>query len=486
MKVLLINTPTIYAAVTTSDWDTTAEDIGAFPPIGLSYLAGYLQEHSNHEVEILDSLAERLDYDEIEKRIIMAKPDLVGVTAFTATFYDTLMTVRLAKKHFPNCKVIVGGSHVTTHGEDTLHHKEIDFVVRGEGEKILCDIANTLESGDSVRQVEGVSYRDENGEFIHVGAPGYHKDVNELPLPAFDLLPLHLYKSAIGSGSIVGVIATSRGCPYECTFCNRPYRSYRSYTTERSIEEMQVLYDKGHREFMFFDDMFNIKPKRVIDYALAIKERFTERKDMDDVTWSFRGRVEQVTAEMAKLAYESGCRQILFGTDGGSDEDFIEVKKKITEKEVQKAVAICQKAGIETSINLIIGLPTHRSTNDIDNLLDFTIKTGTDFAQFNILIPYSDAPLYPVGVEKGILEQDFWSEYVKNPAPHAYIPIWDEYLTRDELSALLKKCYRKFYLRPSKVIKNLCKLRSLDELQIKLKGLKTILGYGGFSRNEAT
>lgn len=479
MKVLLINVPSKYAAVTTADWDTTAEDIGAFPPIGISYVAGYLEKYTKHDVRILDTLAERLDYDAIEKRVVEYKPDIVGMTAFTPSFYDVLTTARLVKKNFPNCYVCVGGTqHVKMYLEETLHHREIDFVVRGEGEIIFANLLNALQHGTPLPDVEGISFK-KDGSIVSVGPEGYIKNINELPSPAFGLLPLDKYKSAISTGKTVGTIASSRGCPYACTYCDRPYRTYRSYNNEKILSEMEYFYRKGIKEFVFFDDMFNLKPKRVIEISDAIIERFP------DIIWSFRGRADQVTEEMLKKAKKAGCRQIMFGIEAGKDEDLKAIKKKITTKQLTDSIALCKKFGIETSTNWIIGLPTHKSRRDILDLLNFAIKSGSDYAQFNILIPYAGTEIFDEGVKKKILPPDFWKNYVLNPAPNAYIPIWDEYMSREELSELLKICYKKFYLRPYNVIKNVLRVRSFSHFKTKFKGMLTVMGFGGFKREKA-
>lgn len=478
MKVLLINAPSKYSAATTTDWHTTAEDIGAFPPIGLTYLAGYMLAHANHEVKILDSLGERITYQEVEERIVAYKPDLVGITAFTPTFYDILCVARLVKKHFPDCYVCLGGAHVSSYPNETMQHKEIDLLVHGEGEIIFVNLLNALEKGEDISVLDGVSCR-KNGKIIHnTGRKGYIEDINALPSPAFGLLPLEKYKSAISTGNVCGTIASSRGCPYECTYCNRPYRSYRSYSNERILLEMRYFYNKGIKEFVFFDDMFNITPKRVIEISDAIIKEFP------DIIWSFRGRVDQVTEDMVKKAKQAGCRQIMFGVEAANNEDLKAIKKRITTDQVLNAVRICKKFGVESSTNWIIGLPTHKSRQDVVDLLKFAIKTGSEYAQFNILIPYAETEIFNDGVKRSILKADFWNEYTLNPAPNACIPVWEEHLTREELSKLLKICYRKFYLRPSNIIRNAMKTKTVGQFKTKLKGLLIILGFGAFKKDK--
>ena len=477
MKVMLINSLPKHAASATSDWDTAQEDIGAFPPIGLSYLAGYLTAYTDHDVSILDAVAERLDYAQIQERLLEVKPEIVGTTIFTPTFYDNLVLAKLVKKILPDCYVCVGGvQHVRMFAKETLSHPDIDFVVRGEGEEIFADLIDALEKGRPLSSVEGTSFI-EDGQIVSPGPEGYIKDINKLPPPAFDAMKLDLYKSVIGTGETVGTIATSRGCPYQCTFCDHPYRTFRVYNKDRVLSEMQYFYDKGIREFMFFDDMFNINPKRVSDISDAILATFS------DITWAFRGRADQVTEEMVIKAKKAGCVQMMFGLEATTDEHLKMIKKQMTTAQLQEAIKICKKVDMGTSSNYIIGFPFHRSRQDVLDVINFAINCGSNYAQFNILLPYAGTEIYDEGVKKGILPEDFWRNYVLNPEPNAYIPIWNEYLSREELSELLKMCYQRFYLRPSKVLENALKIRSMSQLKMRIKGMLAVMGIkGGYKR----
>lgn len=479
MKVMLINSLPKDGAYATSDWDTAQEDIGAFPPIGLSYLAGYLVERTHHEVVILDAVAERMDYPQIQERILKFNPDIVGATIFTPTFYGNLMLAKLIKRILPNCYVCMGGvQHVRMFLEETLQHPEIDFLVRGEGEIVFANLLGALEKGDSLNEAEGISFK-KDGNIISPGNEGYITDINTLPPPAYGIMQLDLYKNRIGTGKQVGTVATSRGCPYLCTFCDHPYRSFRSYSTDRIMSEMDFFYKRGVREFVFFDDMFNITPKRAIEISDGIIERFP------DIIWSFRGRADQITEEMVQKIKKAGCTQVMFGLEAAADEDLKAIKKSITIEKFLRGVALCKKAGIKTSANYIIGFPMHKTRQDILDLLKFSIKSGTDYAQYNILLPYAGTEIYNEGVQRKIISADFWHNYILNPQPNAYIPIWEEHLSREELSQLLKMCYQKFYLRPANIMKKIIEIRSFTQFKMQFMGMLTVMGFGGFSRKKA-
>lgn len=478
MKVMLINSLPKDGAYATSDWDTAQEDIGAFPPIGLSYLAGYLVSRTHHEVVILDAVAERLDYPQIQERILEFNPRVVGTTIFTPTFYGNLVLAKLVKRVLPECYVCMGGvQHVRMFLEETLKHPEIDFLVRGEGEIIFANLLDTLEKGKSLNEVEGISFK-KDGKIISNGKEGRITDINDLPPPAFGIMSLKLYRNRIGTAKQVGTIATSRGCPYQCTFCDHPYRTFRSYSVDRIMSEMGFFYKRGVREFVFFDDMFNVTPKRAMDISDGIIERFL------DIVWSFRGRADQITEEMAKKIKKAGCTQVMFGLEAAKDEDLKAIKKHITIEQFLKGVALCKKAGIKTSANYIIGFPVHKSRQDVLDLLNFAIKCGTDYSQYNILLPYAGTEIYNEGVRRKIIPGDFWSKYISDPQPNAYIPIWEEYLSRRELSELLKLCYQKFYLRPSKIVKQVLETRSFSQFKMRFQGMLTVMGFGGFRRKK--
>lgn len=479
MRVMLINSLAKDGAYATADWDTAQEDIGAFPPIGLSYLAGYLVEKSHHNVKILDAVAARLDYEQIAQIILEFKPEIVGTTIFTPTFYGNLMLARLVKKILPNCYVCMGGvQHARMFLEETLKHPEIDFLVRGEGEIIFANLLDALEKGKPLNEVEGISFKKE-GKIISPGKEGYITDINNLPPPAFEIMPLKLYKNRIGTGKQVGTVATSRGCPYQCTFCDHPYRTFRTYSVDRVMSEMGFFYKRGVREFIFFDDMFNITPKRAMEISDGIIECFP------DIVWSFRGRADQITEEMVKKSKKAGCTQVMFGLEAAKDEDLKAIRKHITIEQFLRGVALCKKAGIRTSANYIIGFPTHKSRQDVLDLLNFAIKCGTDYSQYNILLPYAGTEIYNEGIRRKIIPGDFWSKYISDPQPNAYIPIWEEYLSREELSELLKLCYRKFYLRPSKIIEKALETKSLSQFKMRFQGMLTVMGFGGFRRRKA-
>jgi len=191
-----------------------------------------------------------------------------------------------------------------------------------------------------------------------------------------------------------------------------------------------------------------------------------------------------VTEDMLRLAKKSGCRQALFGVEDATDEGLKRINKKITVEQVRRAVRLCRKLGILTSTNWIIGFPHHKAREDILHLIDTAVAIDSDFAQFNIMIAYDGTEIFKEGVAKGLFPADIWRRHAANPVANFVEPIWEEHLSRSELSQLLKLCYRRFYFRPLPIFRKLLRLRRLSELVLFVKGALTILGIKGYHRKK--
>ncbi|WP_300161641.1 radical SAM protein [Solidesulfovibrio sp.] len=475
MKVLLLNVPDAHVGKTTDDWDLEATDIGVFPPMGILYLAGVLRAGGRHEVALVDCILDRLGPEEAAARAAAFAPDVVGLTVYTPTLYDALVLTRRIRELLPKAAIVWGGPHTALYPEASMAQAEVDYLILGEAEETLPAFLDALEAGRSFDDIPGVVWR-QDGRTRRSGDPGYVKDIDSIPFPAFDLLPYRRYFSAIGTGLPVGTICSSRGCPFHCTFCCKPYSTYRSRTVENILDEMAAYYAQGIREFFFFDDLFNASAKRVTAIAQGILDRGF------DVVWSFRGRVDAVTEDMLRLAKKSGCRQALFGVEDATDEGLRLINKKITVEQVRRAVRLCRKLGILTSTNWIIGFPHHKTREDVLRLIDTAVSIDSDFAQFNIMIAYDGTAIFRQGVEKGLFPADIWSRHAFEPVPNFVEPIWEEHLSRAELSQLLKLCYRRFYFRPLPILRKFLRVRRFGELALFAKGALTLLGIKGYHR----
>lgn len=470
MKILLVIPPYKNTLVMEAP-NEIFEEFGTYPPLGLLYLAASLRKYNpNHEIKILDCDAYRLDFSDVEKTINEFKPDAVGVTAYTPTIYDALQVVKLVKKINPNIITIMGGHHTDMYHKETIALGNIDYIVLGEGEEILPKLVEAIENGGNIRQIPGLVLK-QSDEIVVTGEPGYIRNLDDLPLPARDLMDIDKFQCVLGRDKLVATVMSSRGCPFRCTFCYKPLktRAWRFRSAENIVAEIEQCCNLGIKEIFFFDDNFSVDMKRVEKICDLIIEKGL------DITWSYRGRVSSISYEMLQKCRKSGCHRIHFGVETGTDEGLRRIKKDITTDMVRNAFKLCKKVGITRVGNFMIGLPGEKK-EDMFKTIEFAKSIGTDYAEFAILTPFPRTELYEEGIKRGIFD-DFWLEFAKNPTPDFKLKVWNEYYSREELFQILEECLKKFYFDPRTMIKILFSIRSFKELSTKIKAGMSLLNY---------
>ena len=442
--------------------DEFFESYGYYPPLGLLYLESYLHQSYDCDIKILDCIVSEIGYKEIRRYISEEKPDIVGITSFTSVMYDLLKVASIIKEVSPETKVIVGGAHATIYPIETASLPNIDAVVIGDAELVRKIALNT-----SIDGIKGIAFKI-NGNVVMTGNREYNKDLDSLPFPDRTKVPYQKYTCSIGREKVMTTVMSSRGCPFRCTFCNSPEKSYRVRSPQNIILELEKINKLGIKEVFFFDDLFNINKKRVLEICTLIKEKRLQLR------WSFRGRINGIDEELVKALKESGCERIQFGIETGSDEEMKLLRKKLTTSEVRRVVSICSDLGITTTGSFMIGLPGD-TIDKIKNRFRFAEGLGLDYVQYAVLIPYPYTEVYKEGIRRGFFGTDVWLEYAKKPQPDFIPPIWEEFVKRDELYRLLNKGFRSFYFRPKFIIKSFLNLSSFGELKKKVQGAIALL-----------
>ncbi len=209
MKVLLINPPRENEIIGNNP-TIIEEERGFNPPLGILYIAGYLEKHTDHNIAIIDSQVERLDYSLLLSRIDSIKPNIVGLTAMTMTIIDVIKTVGIVKKVNKDIKIVLGGPHVHLYPEETINLQGVDYLVLGEGEETFKDLLNAIEDRSKLRNIPGLVFKD-NDEIINTGIRPAIKELDNLPFPARHMVPYKKYSSLLAKGDVVTTIFTSRG-----------------------------------------------------------------------------------------------------------------------------------------------------------------------------------------------------------------------------------------------------------------------------------
>ena len=466
MRILLINPPS-GNEISSNTPPIVDEEQGFFPPPGIMYVAAYAEKYTDHQIEILDTQVEQLKYSQIEQEIRKRKPDIVGITTMTFSLIDSMLTAKIVKKVDDGIKVILGGPHVSIYPEETIKFPEVDYLVLGEGEIAFTELLQNFDDKDKLRYVKGLVFKD-NGDIVNTGSREFIKDLDALPSPARHLTPYRKYRSLLAKEPTITTMITSRGCPYRCTFCNRPHmgKRFRARTPSNVIDEMEECARMGINEIAVYDDTFTLDRQRTIDICNEILSRGLKIK------WDIRTRPDIVDKELLIKLKQAGCDRIHYGIEAGTPEMQEVLKKEITLEQAENAIKWSKEVGIPTLAYFMIGSPGE-TREQIMQTINFAKELEPDFAHFSITTPFPATELYAVGLKESIIKSDYWQDFAENPVEKFETPYWEENLSRKELIELINFAYKKFYVQPKYILQRLLKVRSFDEFKKKAKaGLK--------------
>ncbi len=363
------------------------------PSLGLLHLAAEVRR-IGYVPSIIESDILDLDADAVARRVIRAKPRFVGITLFTVGVAESVRIAQRIKASLPDTTIIVGGPHIASMGPETLQRfPEFDVAVQGEGEKVLVELLQAIESGGDLAQVRGLIYRD-GGQIKTTPAPMTPNELDELPFPAWDLLPRfpHAYPLAIYDypAGPVATIAASRGCPFHCKFCDTSTfgARVRYYSPGKVMEMMQHLNARyGVRHVLFVDDLFLASRLRTTELC----ERLIASKLK--MTWSCAARVDTVKPDLLGLMKRAGCWQISFGLETGSDAMLRKMDKNARVEKSEQAVRWTADAGIRVKGLFMLGYPGE-TRESIELTKAFVRRIPMTIMNLTKFTPYPGSPVY--------------------------------------------------------------------------------------------
>ena len=457
MRVCLINPP----------WFTKQGNIwhsvrSTMPPLGLLYLASFL-EKERIDIEVIDFQASFKSWEDVERIIKYRQYDFYGITSTTAIINNAYRVSRIIKTYHPEAKIIFGGVHVTALPEEALANKEIDFVVRGEGEETLL----RLVKGDPLQAISGLSYRKDKS-IIHNKPDGLVEDLDDLTFPAFHKINLKLYHPAVGSYKRLPAInmLTTRGCIGKCSFCNSAHIPLRVRSADNIFQEMKMLYEKyGIREISFYDDIFTVQPKNIEQLCdLLIGHKI-------DLTWSCFARTDCVTPPLLKKMKAAGCHQIMYGIETASSQILQKINKGIDQSKNKTAIELTKEAGIEVRCTFMFGNPGE-TVETLDDTIRYSIELDPDIALYNITTPYPGTAMFDWAKNNGYLMHQRWDDYdLGNPVmslPTVLTPL---------VKKKYKEAFKKFYLRPRFIIKKIINVLLLREIPMVWEEAQAFLNF---------
>lgn len=428
------------------------------PPLGLGALSAYLKSNGIR-VKVIDALKDNINKDKILEILAKENPDAVGINCLSA-FYNEVIELSLLIKQ-KNLRCLIGGVHPTFLPYKTLVDSKADFVLCGESEISLTKLIKNNFVNNNIRGVYSLKNLSDENQLVLKGE--IIEDLDEAPFTDWDELNPNLYPKAphgaIAKNFPIGIISTSRGCPYECTFCASPQfyeRKIRFRSPENVIQEIKYLIEQyGVKEIHFEDD--NLTLKR--DHIEKICNLLIENKIK--ISWACPNgiRADKVDKDLIKLMKQSGCYYFAYGIESANIKILNNIKKHETIDIINKSINIADECGISCQGFFIFGLPGE-TKETIQETINFAKKSRLSRAQFLILDVLPGCELWTT------LKGEFTPNFAKNSYKE---PEWiPKCLTKKDLLKAQSKAFKIFYLRPFIFFK-LLKSVKIDQIKFLLK-----------------
>ncbi len=420
------------------------------PQLGMGYISSYLKANGI-ETEIIDGLNLSLTNAEIADRC--ASADLVGINCLS-DYYPKVVELSHILKDRGHI-VVIGGPHASVLPMETLAGTGADCVVVGEGEQTMLELVEALEGKRSLTTIQGLVTR---GAQTFTKRP-YLPDLDALPFPDWSQMNPRTYKKAPHGGFVkkfpVAPITSTRGCPYECTFCASPDiwgRRIRYRSPKNVVDEIELLV-KGYgvKEIHFEDDNLTLKRSHVE----GICELILERKI--NVSWATPNgiRVDTIDEKLLRLMKKSGCYFIAFGIESGNESILKKIKKETDLATITHAVHEAKKVGLMTQGFFIFGLPGE-TERTVANSIEYAKSIPLDKAQFLLLDVLPGSQIWKDNKARSLNSDSSKRSYQEV----TWVP---EGITREALEKAPSRAFKSFFMRPRQL---LCVLRFIKPSQI--------------------
>jgi anaerobic magnesium-protoporphyrin IX monomethyl ester cyclase len=429
LKKVILLTPPYHSGV--------VEAAGTWLNLGFVYLAGSLRK-AGYDVEIYDAMSYFHTYDDIRKRIIDSRPDVVASTAITATLNDALKCLSLAKEINPEIVTVLGNVHPTFMWKEILteYHSSVDYIVMGEGEITMPDLLACHNSKGDLTKVPGIAYWSE-ARAVSTARRPYIDDLDSID-GAWDLVDWKIYTYRPKPASVLAIVNSSRGCTQFCSFCSQQLfwdRKWRAKSPEKFIAELELIHSKyGVNAAMIADEtptldrrrwekILDMLIDRSMDFDLFMETRVKDIIRDEDILWRYR---------------KAGIVHIYVGVESTSQETLEKFAKDVSVEESRRAIEIINKEDIISETSFVLGMP-YETKDSIHSTLELAKYYSPDMAFFLAITPWPYADLYK-DLERYVATKDYSKYNLIEPI------VKPDKMTIDELRDELNKATRLFYM----------------------------------------
>ena len=453
MKILIVNPP----AYNKKDFiregrcmQTKSSWAALWMPLSLCYIAALLRKNG-HEILLIDCIAEKLSEKALISKTLEFNPAFVVLNTAIPSVPGDMQSAAAIKKMLPETKIAVIGMFPSLYELESLSSfPQVDFAVMDEPEWVLAELAATITSGYGPENIRGLIFRDKKGIVVNERQDLRSNMLDDLPFPARDLLNNDAYRLPT-DGKRFTLLSVGRGCPEQCSFCvaNLYYgKKFRKRSVYSVIEEIEECITKFNiNNFLFWGESFTADPL----YGEAICDEIVKRNLR--ISWSTTSRVDTLTPGLLEKMKKSGCILLGMGIESYDQDVLNNAHKRITVRQIDKAVEMVRNAGIKSMGHFVFGLPGDTKASALKTI-DFACK-NLSFAQFYCAIPYPKTEFGRFAAGANMITEEDFSKFELTRAVTG-----NGILSAGEIKRMRDYAYLRFYFRPKMIIRTLKEIES--------------------------
>ncbi len=448
---------------------TASSQINYWQPLGLLYIAACLLR-AGHQVKFFDGAF--MKHAELIEAVGQFGPGFAGIYATAFGWDKARQTAADIKRCNENIFICAGGPYPVAAQERCLADggESFDAVVTGEGEFTVCEMLERLTCGAGLENVAGIAFRC-GGKIVRNPPRPLIEGLDSLPFPARELLgdaARYIPPPGTYRNKPVAVLITSRGCDRRCIYCfqldrdrKSGVRGVRYRSIGNVLQEIELLLSQGYREIKFLDDSLAADYGRALELARQIKVRGLR------FTWFASVCANQVDKPLLQAFRDAGCWAILIGAESGVQKNLNTLRKATTLDQVRHAVRAAKQAGLKVSTPFIFGIPGETFEEGLKTI-EFAIELDPDLANFHALTPFPGTDLHAHHERFGTISRELADCTYQGAA---FVPYT---MTREQIQELRQIALRRFYSRPSFLLKRLLAMRNFNDCRAALTGMTSL------------
>ena len=329
---------------------------------------------------------------------------------------------------------------MTLFPHETLAQDVVDFIVVGEGERTFIDLVTALHRSDvALGTIAGLGFK-------HDGQPQLNAErevvanLDSIPHPDYECVDIRLYSHVLGHGVNLA-LESSRGCPFQCTFCDVRKTRFRYRSAAAILAVTESLYAKGVRSFFFVDDNFTINKRRAIEFCDGVISRGLK------IDFKVSSRVDTVDEELMMRLKAAGCSRLSLGVESSQQRNLDFLKKGVTVATIVKTLQTANRVRLPVFTYIILGFPGQTRQEMLEEVA-FVKQQRVEYASFSLLTVYPKTELFRQCLADGTLKKDPWPEFARNPENEMEAPVINGRYGKKELEMIQLEATKKFYFSP--------------------------------------